>query len=520
MDVKRARGVGRHFTSAAACRIMVASPVPGTGELGIMRRIVRAIRVLALATAAIAIVIGVGFEAGAAPAAQSDAELGAARRAVLDGDIEEGMRALGLLADQYPDSGEVALWHGHALKRGGRAAAATREYLRTLELQPLNAGAMVALGDLQAAANNLTQALAYYQSAIEVAPGAPIGYRRAAAVEVQMYLHHDAIDHLQRYLALAPDDAVATGVLGVEQYMDEDIDAAIVTLERALAMDPGRPGTLFGLGMALADRPDQQDRALELLARAIEADPDNAMALYLVGRIHVGRGELTEARDALLSSLGVDPEQADAHYRLALVFGRLGDLDAAAIHQLRFQELSRSVKAMEEHERQLALLNEAARLASTPAELATVRGTATRLAENVPGDAAVLVVLARVALAQADIATAVATAERVLRIYPDQWEALYILGVGRQQSGRLEAARTALAQSREINAMHAPTHNALGNLLMSVGDPRAAAAAYGDAIRLDVGNPALYLNLAAAYGRLGEAQLEAEAMFEYRRLSQ
>jgi len=485
-----------------------------------VQRTVRSDRAVVLAIAVVALVIGAGFVAGPAQAAQSAAELRVARRAVLDGDVEQAPRTLALLAERYPDSGEVALWHGHALKRAGRAAAATREYLRALELQPRHAGALVALGDLQAAANNLTQALVYYQRAIETAPDAPVGYRRAAGVEVQMYLHHAAIGHLQRYLELAPDDAAAMGVLGVEQYMDEDSDAAIVTLERALALDPGRPGTLFGLGMALADHADQQHRALELLSRALEAEPANAMALYLIGRIHVGRGELEEARDALTASLGVDSEQADAHYRLALVYGRLGDRDSAGVHQRRFQELSRAVKDMEEHERQVGLLNEAAALATTPAELASVRATATRLAETVPGDAAVLVVLARVALAQGDTPTAVATAERVLEIYPRQWEALYVRGVGLQQAGRLDAARAALEQSREINALHAPTHNALGNLLMSTDDPRAAAAAYGDAVRVDRDNAAFYLNLASAYGRLGESALEAEAMSEYRRLSQ
>jgi tetratricopeptide (TPR) repeat protein len=55
-------------------------------------------------------------------------------------------------------------------------------------------------------------------------------------------------------------------------------------------------------------------------------------------------------------------------------------------------------------------------------------------------------------------------------------------------------------------------------VLVALGETRQAVEEYLVAINFDPEQPAHYLNLAIAYQKLGETELEAEAMENYRRL--
>lgn len=455
---------------------------------------------------------------GVARPQQSDPELRAARREVLRGSVEEALTLLNDLAIARPESSEVALWYGHALKRSGDSSGAAHQYLRALRLDPDSAGALIALGDLQSAAGDLRRGLAYYQRAIGAAPEFPLGYRKAAGIEVQLILHADAIGHLRRYLELRPGDAVAMRVMGLEQYLDEDVDGAVATLEQALALDPDNAQGHFGLGMALADRAGDYERALRHLREAVAGEPGNAMALYLIGKIHALRSELEEARDALEASLARDPAQPDAHYRIALVYARLGDRESATRHQQSFLKLSNARDESEEVARRIELLKEAAAIAMAAVDLEQVRAAADRLATLAPNNADVLMVRARMALASGDSDEALTITDRILALYPDHWEAAYLRGVLLHKSARPEEARELLERSIAGNPLYAPAYAALGNSWVQLGEHGHARSAYESAVRLDPRSAAHYLNLAVVYAALGESELEARALATHRRL--
>ncbi len=449
--------------------------------------------------------------------AEPDPQLRVARSAVLSGRVEEALTLLAALAAEQPESTQIALWHGHAFRRSGDPGAAAREYLRALRLQPTNAGALVALGDMQSDAGNLEEALAYYERASEAAPALPAGYRKAAGAAVQLAFHGDAIRHLHGYVGLRPTDVVAMTQLGVEQYLDGDIDGAVATLERVLELDPDLGQAHFGLGMALADLPEKHERAIRHLERAVKADPDNAMALYLIGRVHGTLGNLDAALEALDRSLALDPGQADAHYRLALVHARLGDRETAGVHQARFQELSRARVDLEERARRIEQLKDTAAALAT-SDLDAVRQAARQLAVEVSDDPDVLIMVAQVELGSGDLSAALAATDRTLALRPDHFEALYLRGILLHRTGSHDAALEALEAIRNINPLYAPTHAAIGNVLLALSETAAAVPAYQAAIELDPENPAHFLNLATAYGRLGHTGLEADALQQYQRL--
>ncbi len=441
-----------------------------------------------------------------------------ARTALAEGRVDDALVELERLAAQYPQATLVALWHGHAWRTKGDRRAATREYLRALELAPDNAQALVALGDMHNDAGNLVQAAGYYQRAIEAAPQFVLAHRKAAATEVQRLRHGAAIQHLQAFLELEGDDVEALNVLGVEQFLNEDHDGAIETLEKVLQIDPDNGDAHFGLGMVLSDRSAEHDRALVHLRRAIDADPSNPTAYYLLGRVLIVEEELEEALAALQRSLELSPGLADAHYRIALVYARLGDREAARRHQESFQQLSSAQDGLEARQTRLGVLRNAASAALTSGDAEAFRQAVDELLQAEPDNPGVLTLSAQGALAAGDLERGLADISRALRFTPDQWEALYIQGLLLHRAGRPEQAMAALRRAVERNPLFAGGYAALGNVSLDLADTEGAIDAYRSAARLDPEQPAHYLNLATVYARLGLAELEAEAMATYRRL--
>jgi len=441
-----------------------------------------------------------------------------ARTALSEGRADDALAELERLSAEYPDSPFVAVLYGHAWRMKGDRPAATAEYLRALEIAPTNPDALIGLGDMQLAAGNLAQASTYYERAIEVAPRYPLARRKAAATEVQRARHGAAIAHLETFLTLQGDDLEALNVLGIEQYLNEDHDGAIVTLERALRIDPDNAKAHFGLGMVLSDRPDESARAHEHLQRAVELDPANPTAYYLLGRVLIAEERLEEALAALEQSLELSPTLADAHYRIALVYARLGDRESARNHQEQFQQLSRAQDDAEARETRLGVLRNAATAALAGNDPSAFRVAVDELLQEDPDDPGVLTLSARGALTDGDIERGLTDINHALRISPDQWEVLYVLGLLQQEDDMPEQARATFHRVVEQNPLFASGYAALGKVLVELDDAEAAAEAFRTAARLDPEQPVHFLNLATVYRQLGLNELEAEALATYQRL--
>jgi tetratricopeptide (TPR) repeat protein len=73
---------------------------------------------------------------------------------------------------------------------------------------------------------------------------------------------------------------------------------------------------------------DDVDVLEEALARA-KREPDSARAQFDVGTLQYARGQLNDARTALERAVELEPENGDAHYMLGLVYEDLERLDDA-----------------------------------------------------------------------------------------------------------------------------------------------------------------------------------------------
>src|SRR5580765_3379431 len=91
-----------------------------------------------------------------------------------------------------------------------------------------------------------------------------------------------AIATLQRAIALRPDDALYLNTLGSMQIDAFDYDGAIASLHRAVELDPNLAVAWFNLGLVLM-RSMRVEESATALRRAVELKPDEFSARVILG---------------------------------------------------------------------------------------------------------------------------------------------------------------------------------------------------------------------------------------------
>jgi len=131
----------------------------------------------------------------------------------------------------------------------------------------------------------------------------------------------DALDHYQKQVALFPNDAESRYALGAVLLESGSYAAALETLEQARSL--GAPGVDREIGRAYL-RLRQPDKARELLARAVEIAPADAVAQFEYGRVLEELGDSEGARSAYERAVAAYADLADAQWQLGLLDGRAG----------------------------------------------------------------------------------------------------------------------------------------------------------------------------------------------------
>jgi len=137
-----------------------------------------------------------------------------------------------------------------------------------------------------------------------------------------------------------PVNAPALANLGAVEFQLKDYDAAIAHLERALAVKPALSQTWLTLGMVHYERDDPM-RALSAISRAVAEKPDDPRARNHLAAAAKALGWLGAAETELQRALDLDPNYAEAHFNLALIYLERHPpaVELARRHYLRSVEL-------------------------------------------------------------------------------------------------------------------------------------------------------------------------------------
>jgi Flp pilus assembly protein TadD len=163
---------------------------------------------------------------------------------------------------------------------------------------------------------------------------------------------NEAIAHLQKALALQPDDAGLHINLGIALAGKGQTDNAIRLYREALRLEPDYADAHNGLGVALQNK-GQMDEAIRQLQEAIRLKPDHAEAHYNLGVAFYLQGRTAEAIRQFQTVIRLKPDHAEAHNNLGTALGLRGQTAEAIRH---FQQALRLKPDYAEARKNLDLL--------------------------------------------------------------------------------------------------------------------------------------------------------------------
>lgn len=128
-----------------------------------------------------------------------------------------------------------------------------------------------------------------------------------------------AEDLYQKLVGLKPDSVVALANLGVAQFRQGKLTAAQLALEKAIAVAPDDAFSLTTLGAVMIEQNRVED-AINYLERANGARADDPITLNYLGVASSQLGQFGKAEQSLRRAITVNPQYAEAHFNLAVIY--------------------------------------------------------------------------------------------------------------------------------------------------------------------------------------------------------
>ena len=226
--------------------------------------------------------------------------------------------------------------------------------------------------------------------------------------------------------------------LAVRHHNAGDLAKAEGIYQQVLQADPNQPVALHLLGV-IAHQVGKNDIAVDLIGKALAIKPDYVEAHTSLGNTLQRTGRLEDAVASYHKALAIKPDFANAHSNLGNVLRELGKLDEA-----------------------VASYNKALAIKPDLAEIHNNLGVALQ------------------ELGKLD--EAVASYNKAIAIKPDYAEAHSNLGVALQKLGKLDEAVASYHKAIAIRPDDAEAHSNLGNAFKDLGKLDEAVASYHKAL--------------------------------------
>ena len=239
--------------------------------------------------------------------------------------------------------------------------------------------------------------------------------------------------------------------------------------------------------------------AESIYQQILQADPNQPVALHLLGVIALQVGNHNTAVDLITKALAITPDYVEAHNNLGLAFKELGKLDEAMASY--HKALASKPDYAEAHNNLGTVFQDLGRLDEAIASYHKALATKPDYAEVHNNLGTAFQDLGR-------LDEAVASYHKALAIKPDYVEARHNLGNALQKLGRLDEALASYHKALDIKPDYAKVHSNLGIVLKDLGKLDEAVVSYHKAIAITPDYVEAYYNLGNALrelGRLDEA---------------
>ena len=312
----------------------------------------------------------------------------------------------------------------------------------------------------------------------------------------QMLQTYDLLDASEscyrNALRLAPGDYRWSYYLALGYRARGDLDRAGAQYAHVLTLRPNDLAAVLGLARIELEQGRTKDAA-EHFQRALKLDPGSAAAMAGLGEIAAAGRDYTKAVEHYEEALRRQPQASSLHYRLAMAYRQLRQVDKARLHLGKqgdgavnypdplLEELVRmKTGRWQQRER-------ANRLLETGQHEEAVRLFRQMVAQD-PTDALALVDLGTALAQMGRVEEAVQQFEAALPHTASKSRIHLNLSMGLIQMGREEQALEHCRHSVDTDPNFTEAHFQLANLLMRRGRVEEAIAHYGRVIELDPGN--------------------------------
>ena len=405
------------------------------------------------------------------------------------------------LAQQAAPDCAKAVADGLDLYKRKDLNAALISFRAAAQCDPKLVSAHLAIANIYAERGNDGEALAALLQALQVEPRNVLALRAASFLYLKNGLHNKALPLLETLVSAAPDSVDAHADLAAVYAAGGKRAEAEREFRLALKLRPDFFPALAGLGNLLA-RAGESDAAMPLLRKAVQANPKAYEGHFLLGSALNRAGQFEEARTELeqASKLG-GANEPQVFYQLARAWGGLGKAEERKAALAVFSELTRKEKADTGLQRQATAWVDEARELMQAGDLNAAAQRLELAREARPADATLLFRLAGLHFDLGRYAQAREYAQAAISISPSTWLYHYLLGLVEQKAQRPADAKTSLEVAAKLQPSEAPVFNALGGVLLELGDRSAAIAAFERAVALAPDDAAFRLNLESAKKR-------------------
>lgn len=442
------------------------------------------------------------------------------------GNLVEARKHLADALNQSPKNPELLIQLASRLLNSGDARGAHTALERVMALEPSNEQAAIMLTALDVKAGRHDQALKTADTLAQARPQAPIGPNLRGTVEMARGRADLAKSQFEAALKLDPSYFPAITNLAKLELSNNNIKGARQHYETLLKAKPGHGKAL--LALAELDRLERNDKAfLEHVERAKNADPkdpaprvlatrywldrrETAKALdearagldatgaplfyELLGAIHLAHGDKREAISTYTKWRDSDPQNGQAHYRLALAQHSGGDPAGAA------KSLDKAL-AINPYDgpatlAKVRLLIEGNRLTDALALTQNFQKQQPRSPHGIEAEA-------RVRAAQGQYSDAAVLWERAAQLSGQGPYAIQAFAA-HQRAGQVAKGEAFLATWLNQHPKDIPARHRLAQSQIERGAIRESAANYEQVLRLTPRDVTALNNLAIIYGRLGD----------------
>ncbi|MGD0789002.1 MAG: tetratricopeptide repeat protein [Terracidiphilus sp.] len=399
-----------------------------------------------------------------------------------------------------PGTFEILYNLGEDLLDSGEPAKADLELTRALKLKPESPETLYLLAQAYRNESRPLDALDLLVRARKLAPDNVDIVFLMAQIGISQHYYEDAIPLLESGLQIAPQRSDLRAALGESYYMSGKVDQAIEEFKRLIDAEPSVHSYLF-LGLSYTHL-GRFDDAKQSFQNGLRLDPHNSACLFNLGYIAERQGNSAGAAATFQKVLLSNPNFPDALLELAKLrtegkrfaeaaallrrYVRVSPSPATGYYQLAMAERSLHQTAAADRDLQLfQTLSKNVTVSSNPYEhVFEYLDSRSKLSPGVRD--------------QEDLAGLIDEAAK----HPDQSQVQYLLAEAYLKAGKIDEARSTIAQLDTITSSDYRLQAGVGVLLARYHLYDDAIQHFQTAHKMNPGSDEIKFDLANAYFRM------------------